>query len=31
MVDIVNIYIDTTGKLAWNEWKEDTPSLISVE
>ena len=23
-------YIDTTGKLAWNEWKEDTPTLLAV-
>ena len=23
-------YIDATGNLVWNEWKEDTPSLISV-
>lgn len=23
-------YIDVTGNLVWNEWKEDTPSLISV-
>jgi hypothetical protein len=23
-------YIDTTGKLAWSEWKEDTPSLLVV-
>ena len=23
-------YIDATGNLIWSEWKEDTPSLISV-
>ena len=23
-------YIDTTGKPAWSEWREDTPTLLAV-
>ena len=23
-------YIDTTGNLAWSEWKKDTPSLLTI-